>query len=117
MTTVDDGQPTLTELTALVEDADDPLDRLEAIGRLKKRLVSVEADAVRECRAAEVTWTTIGAHLGVTKQGAAKRYGDCLVPGLMEALIPRKDESHGSTEEVPRGASGAGDQDGRRSAA
>lgn len=24
----------------------------------------------------------------------------------MEALIPRKDESHGSTEEVPRGASG-----------
>ena len=41
----------------------------------------------------------------------------CLVPGLMEALIPRKDESHGSTEEVPGGASGAGDQDGSRSAA
>ena len=41
----------------------------------------------------------------------------CRVPGLMEALIPRKDESHGSTEEVPRGASGAGDQDGGRSTA
>jgi transposase len=41
----------------------------------------------------------------------------CLVPGLMEALIPREDESHGSTEEVPRGASGASDQDGGRSAA
>jgi hypothetical protein len=41
----------------------------------------------------------------------------CPVAGLMEALIPRKDESHGSTEEVPRGASGAGDQDGGRSAA
>ncbi|GAA2502472.1 hypothetical protein [Terrabacter carboxydivorans] len=41
----------------------------------------------------------------------------CPVPGLMEALIPRKDESHGSTEEVPGGASGASDQDGRRSAA
>ncbi|WP_460841483.1 flavin-containing monooxygenase, partial [Nocardioides marmoraquaticus] len=32
----------------------------------------------------------------------------CRVPGLMEALIPRKDESHGSTEEVSRGASGTG---------
>jgi hypothetical protein len=41
----------------------------------------------------------------------------CRVPGLMEALIPRKDESHGSTEEVPRGASGSGDPDGGRSAA
>ena len=41
----------------------------------------------------------------------------CSVPGLMEALIPREDESHGSTEEVSRGASGASDQDGRRSAA
>ena len=40
----------------------------------------------------------------------------CRVPGLMEALIPRKDESHGSTEEVPRGASGASDPDGGRSA-
>ncbi len=27
---------------------------------------------------------------------------DCRVPGLMEALIPREDESHGSTEEVSR---------------
>lgn len=28
-------------------------------------------------------------------------------PGLMEALNPREDQSHGSTEEVPGGASGA----------
>jgi transposase len=33
---------------------------------------------------------------------------DCPVPGLMEALNPREDESHGGTEEVPRGASRAG---------
>ena len=39
------------------------------------------------------------------------------LPGQMEALIPRQDGSHGSIEEVPRGASGAGDQDGSRSAA
>jgi hypothetical protein len=37
----------------------------------------------------------------------------CLVPGLMEALNPREDESHGSTEEVPGRAPGAGDPDGR----
>jgi len=41
----------------------------------------------------------------------------CLVPGLMEALVPRKDESHGSTEDVPGRASGAGDPDDVRSAA
>ena len=34
----------------------------------------------------------------------------CLAPGLMEALIPGEDEDHGSTTEVPRGASGAGDR-------
>ena len=28
----------------------------------------------------------------------------CLAPGLMEALNPREDESHGGTEEVPRRA-------------
>ncbi len=33
----------------------------------------------------------------------------CLAPGLMEALNPREDESHGGTEEVPGGASGASD--------
>ena len=33
--------------------------------------------------------------------GLAGRSG-MSVPGLMEALIPRKDESHGSTEEVKR---------------
>src|SRR5665648_1355 len=40
------------------------------------------------------------------------RPADCIVPGLMEALNPREDESHGSTEEVPGGASGAGGPDG-----
>ncbi len=32
----------------------------------------------------------------------------CSAPGLMEALNSRADERHGSTEEVPGGASGAG---------
>lgn len=33
----------------------------------------------------------------------------CLVPGLMEALNPREDEGHGSTEGVPGRTPGAGD--------
>ena len=36
----------------------------------------------------------------------------CPAPGLMEALNPREDESHGGTEEVPRRAAGAGHPDG-----
>jgi hypothetical protein len=40
----------------------------------------------------------------------------CLAPSLMEALNPREDESHGSTEEVPGRASGASDPDGGRRA-
>lgn len=54
---------------------------------------------------------------GVEDASGALVEAVCRVPGLMEALIPRKDESHGSTEKVPRGASGAGDPDGGRSAA
>jgi len=44
------------------------------------------------------------------------RAGDlarCPAPGLMEALIKRKDASHGGTEEVPRRAAGAGHAHGR----
>lgn len=41
-------------------------------------------------------------------------YSECLAPGLMEALIRRKDEGHGRTEEVPGRDPGAGDADGSR---
>lgn len=37
----------------------------------------------------------------------------CLVPGMREAFIPGKDESHGSTEEIPRQVAATRDQDGR----
>lgn len=53
----------------------------------------------------------------IVRRGKEAYLGDCRVPAVMEALIPRKDESHGSTEEVSRGASGASDPDGGRSAA
>jgi len=58
------------------------------------------------------TYLTLCVHAGIAASDVI-----CLVPGLMEALNPREDESHGGTEEVPRGASGAGDPDGGRRAA
>jgi transposase len=53
---------------------------------------------------------------GMTQAQAAARFGVslCLAPGLMEALNPLEDESHGGTEEVPRRAAGAGHSDGGR---
>ncbi len=36
-----------------------------------------------------------------TAYRAVFRWANCPVTGLLEAFIPRKDESHGSTEEVP----------------
>ena len=50
--------------------------------------------------------------LGAPFSQDAVDYAKCLVTGLTEALNPGKDESHGSTEEVPGRASGAGDPDG-----
>ena len=32
----------------------------------------------------------------------SERFGECFVPGVMEALKPGKDEGHASTEEIPR---------------
>jgi putative transposase len=49
-----------------------------------------------------------------TRNGIRRSLGRCPAPGLMEALNPREDESHGGTEEVPRRAAGAGDPDGGR---
>jgi hypothetical protein len=54
--------------------------------------------------------------MDTAKPGAVQ--ADCLVPGLMEALNPREDESHGSTEEgTRRELRERGDQVGGRRAA
>ena len=55
--------------------------------------------------------------LPLTLPGPTPTREECLAPGLMEALNPREDESHGSTEEVPGGAAGASDPDGGGGAA
>ena len=51
-------------------------------------------------------------HIGTAHDGAELAVlmdlARCLAPGLMEALNPREDESHGGTEEVPGGAPGPG---------
>jgi putative transposase len=56
--------------------------------------------------------------LGTSLSERCRRMAEriCCAPGLTEALNPRKDESHGCTEEVPGRAPGASDPDGRRPA-
>src|SRR5690606_1439771 len=52
--------------------------------------------------APRVQWR-LSFHGRMRVMAAPRKYPDelCCAPGLMEALIPRKDESHGCTEEVP----------------
>lgn len=47
------------------------------------------------------------------EESGGRRIGG-LVPGLMETLNPRADESHGGTQEVARRTAGAGDPAGGR---
>jgi hypothetical protein len=56
----------------------------------------------------------VGLCAGVLAGDAWEWRALCPAPGLMEALNPREDESHGGTEEVPRRAAGARDPAGGR---
>jgi len=52
----------------------DPLARLDAVRLARERLERLEADAVRDARDAGVTWKSIGALYGLSKQGAQQRF-------------------------------------------
>jgi hypothetical protein len=52
----------------------DPLARLDDVRRARERLERLEADAVRDARAAGATWKAIGALYGLSKQGAQQRF-------------------------------------------
>jgi predicted CoA-binding protein len=60
----------LAELAAIPDAAD----RLDAVRRSRQTLEELEAAAVREARAAGVTWKTIGTIYGLSKQGAQQRF-------------------------------------------
>ena len=54
----------------------EPLERLDAVRIARERLEALEADAVRDARAAGVTWKAIGGLYGLSKQGAQQRFRD-----------------------------------------
>lgn len=55
--------------------AKDVLSRLDAARRLRELAEAAEAELVLAARAEGLSWTTIGARYGMTKQGAQQRFG------------------------------------------
>jgi hypothetical protein len=51
------------------------LRRLEGLGRRRGEVESAIDEAVRTARATGVTWSAVGAALGVSAQAAQQRYG------------------------------------------
>ena len=54
--------------------ADRPMSRLDAARRLREAAEELEAAQVEAARKAGATWLEIGAHYGLTKQGAQQRF-------------------------------------------
>jgi len=52
----------------------DPLQRLDAARRVREHAEALEAAAVQHARHAGVTWKSIGAVYGLSKQGAQQRF-------------------------------------------
>ena len=52
----------------------DPLGRVDAVRISRERLDALEDAAVRDARAAGITWKQIGALYGLSKQGAQQRF-------------------------------------------
>lgn len=63
---------TSTHLSAL--DGDDPLEALQAVAALRRRLETEEAVHVRRARVLGLPWTRIADALGFTRQGVHKKY-------------------------------------------
>ena len=99
-----------TLLTALYVRIDDYLAGRVRVGR-RPRLTDSELLTLATAQVllgvrSEARWLRLvpAALPGVFPYLPGQSGNTCPVPGLMEALNPRKDESHGGTEEVPRRA-------------
>lgn len=104
-----------TELRGLDFDDDEAAWVTEIAANLRRILDSTPQFVIQD-KLGEVFGRTLGLaremHLRQALRllkGAGVISDVCLAPTLMEARIPRKDASHGSTSEVSRRASGAGD--------
>lgn len=100
-TNADARQPALTDLAAAVDAASDPLTRLDAVRALTDALATVERAAVAQARAGHASWADVGTRLGVSKQAAAKRFGE---PRPATAAMDSVGVAHATP--VPRTAHG-----------
>lgn len=64
----------LTEAWEAFLVADETLDHVDAIRRVREAAEDAELDAVRTARAQGISWSRIGALYGLTKQGAQQRF-------------------------------------------
>ena len=86
-TSIDQRQPSLTDLATAVEAATDLMTRLSLLAALAKLTSSIQRASVTEARTGGHAWTAIGGQIGVTKQAAAKRFG---TPREETAPVPPK---------------------------
>jgi hypothetical protein len=62
------------------DDAETVLRQVQEAGEAETNATSVLRSRVAAARAAGATWRQIGEHLGVTRQAAAKRFGEKAMP-------------------------------------
>jgi hypothetical protein len=75
--------------------ADKPMSRLDAARRLREAAEELEAAQVDAARKAGATWNEIGAHYGLTKQGAQQRFR-----AVRNAAVPVVTASSRGTKEA-----------------
>jgi len=73
---LDVRQPTLTDLALAADSATDPLERLDALRALTDAVSDMRKNAVATARGEQASWSVIGACLKISKQAAAKRFGE-----------------------------------------
>ena len=64
----------IAKALATLAEVPDPLERLDAVRRVREAVERLEQEAAEEARAAGATWRRIGALYGVSKQAAQQRF-------------------------------------------
>jgi hypothetical protein len=64
----------LSRAWAALQSADETLDYVDAIRRLREQAELAEQEAVRMARGQGISWSRIGALYGLTKQGTQQRF-------------------------------------------
>ncbi|MGN8048187.1 DUF3887 domain-containing protein [Curtobacterium sp. 22159] len=72
----------------VLQEADQPLDRIVAVQALGEQTTAMLAAAVAEARRAGVTWQQVGAALGISRQAAFQRFNRSTpAPSIGEELV------------------------------